>query len=77
MPLSRAVKMGASGLKTKPIRLFFTILLSVVSFTLFGVLSAMMLYDPFFPYLMPCSSLHIYQRNSSKICDRNAYEHIL
>lgn len=48
MPLSRAVKMGASGLKTKPIRLFFTILLSVVSFTLFGVLSAMMLYDPIF-----------------------------
>lgn len=48
MPLSRAVKMGASGLKTKPIRLFFTILLSVVSFTLFGVLSAMMLFDPIF-----------------------------
>lgn len=33
MPFSRAFKMGASGLKSKPIRLVFTILLSVVSFT--------------------------------------------
>ena len=46
MPFSRALKMGASGLKTKPIRLTFTILLSVVSMTLFGVASTLMLYRP-------------------------------
>ena len=45
MPFSRSFKMGASGLKTKPIRLIFTILLSVVSFTMFGIASTLMLYD--------------------------------
>lgn len=46
MPFSRAFKMGASGLKTKPVRLVFTIFLSVVSMTLFGVASTLMLYNP-------------------------------
>ena len=46
MPLGKAVKMGASGLKTKPFRLIFTILLAVVAFVMFGVLSTFMLYDP-------------------------------
>ncbi len=45
LPVGHAVKMGASGLKTKPIRLFFTILISIISFTMFGVLSTMMMYD--------------------------------
>ena len=45
LPVSRAVKMGASSLKTKPIRLIFTILLSVVAFVMFGVVSTFMLYD--------------------------------
>ena len=45
MPFSRSFKMGASGLKTKPIRLVFTILLATVSFTMFGVASALMLYN--------------------------------
>ena len=45
LPASRAFKMGASGLKTKPIRLIFTILLSVVAFLMFGVVSTFMLYD--------------------------------
>lgn len=45
MPFSRAFKMGASGLKSKPFRLIFTILLSVVSFTMFGVVSTLMFYD--------------------------------
>lgn len=48
MPMGRAVKMGASSLKTKPVRLFFTILLSVISFAMFGVLSTMMMYDPIY-----------------------------
>lgn len=46
LPISHAVKMGASGLKTKPVRLIFTILLSIIAFTLFGVVSTFMLYDP-------------------------------
>lgn len=46
MPFSRSFKMGASGLKTKPIRLVLTILLSVVSFAMFGVASTLMFYDP-------------------------------
>ncbi len=46
LPTSHAFKMGASGLKTKPIRLIFTIFLSVVAFLMFGVVSTFMLYDP-------------------------------
>lgn len=45
LPIGHAIKMGASGLKTKPVRLLFTILISVISFTLFGVLLTMMMYD--------------------------------
>lgn len=45
MPLVRSIKMGASGMKTKPIRLAFTIFLSVISFVMFGVVSTFMLYD--------------------------------
>lgn len=44
-PLRHAVKMGASGLKTKPVRLAFTILLSIVAFVLFGLASTLMLFD--------------------------------
>ena len=46
LPLGHAVKMGAGGLKSKPIRLLFTILLAVAAFVLFGVVSTFMLYDP-------------------------------
>ena len=46
LPLGHAIKMGASGLKSKPIRLIFTILLAVAAFVLFGVASTFMLYDP-------------------------------
>ncbi len=45
LPASHAFKIGASGLKTKPIRLVFTVFLSVIAFSLFGVLSAFMTYD--------------------------------
>lgn len=38
-------KMGASGLKSKPIRLAFTIILSVVAFTMFGLVDALSSYD--------------------------------
>lgn len=46
LPLRHAIKMAWNVMKTKPIRLAFTILLSVISFTFFGVFSSLMLYDP-------------------------------
>lgn len=46
LPLRHAIKMAWNVMKTKPIRLAFTILLSVISFTLFGIFSSLMLYDP-------------------------------
>lgn len=45
LPLRHAVRIGASSLKTKPIRLVFTILLCTVAFTFFGLLSTMTFYD--------------------------------
>ena len=45
MPIGKSIKMGLSSLKTKPVRLFFTIFLSVISFTMFGIASSLMLYN--------------------------------
>ncbi len=45
LPARHALRMGASGLKTKPVRLVFTILLSVAAFILFGLASTLMLFD--------------------------------
>lgn len=45
LPLKKAVKIGVSNLKIKPFRLFFTILLSVIAFIMFGVSSTLMAYD--------------------------------
>ena len=45
LPLRHAIKIGLSGMKSKPVRLFFTILLCVVAFAMFGLLSTMMVYD--------------------------------
>lgn len=45
MPMGKAIKMGLSSLKSKPVRLVFTMLLSVVSFTMFGIASGLMLYN--------------------------------
>lgn len=45
LPMKHAMKLGASGLKTKPFRLIFTILLSTIAFVMFGLFSTMMLYD--------------------------------
>ncbi len=50
MPINKSTKMGLSSLKTKPVRLVFTMLLSVISFTMFGVASALMLYSPSHTY---------------------------
>ena len=45
LPLKHALKIGVSGMKTKPIRLVFTILLCTIAFTFFGLLSTMTFYD--------------------------------
>lgn len=45
LPLKHAIKIGVSGLKTKPFRLLFTILLCSISFLLFGLLSTMTFYN--------------------------------
>ena len=45
LPLKHAIKIGISGLKNKPFRLLFTILLCSISFILFGLLSTMTFYN--------------------------------
>lgn len=45
LPLRRAIKIGASGLKIKPLRFAFTVILCVVALALFGMFSAVMTYD--------------------------------
>ena len=45
LPMKNAVKMGASGLKHKKFRLFMTILLSFISFAMFGLSSTVAAYE--------------------------------
>lgn len=45
LPIRHAVKIGVSGLRSKPFRLFFTVILCTVAFTLFGLLSTLNFYD--------------------------------
>lgn len=45
LPMSRAIKMGSSSLKTKPFRLIITLLLTTVALTMFGVTSTLLFYD--------------------------------
>lgn len=46
LPMRRAIKIGASGMKIKPVRFAFTLLLSVITFCMFGMFSTVMFYDP-------------------------------
>ena len=45
LPMRHAFRIGVSGLKSKPFRLIFTILLCSVAFIMFGLFSTLMLYD--------------------------------
>ncbi len=45
LPMKNAVKMGASGLKHKKVRLVFTILLSLIAFAMFGIADTMAAYN--------------------------------
>ncbi len=44
-PMRYAVKMGVAGLKVKPVRLVFTVLLAAVAFLVFGVFSTLLTYN--------------------------------
>lgn len=46
LPFANAFKMATESLKLKPIRLAFTIFLSIIAFVLFGIAGTFMLYDP-------------------------------
>lgn len=45
LPVKHAIRIGVSSLKNKPVRLFFTIILCTIAFSLFGLLSTMSFYD--------------------------------
>lgn len=45
LPMRHAIKIGVSSLRTKPFRLFFTILLCTIAFAMFGLLSTLSFYD--------------------------------
>ena len=45
LPARHALRIGASSMKVKPFRLFFTILLSFIAFTMFGMFSTLTFYD--------------------------------
>ena len=45
LPARHAIRIGASSMKVKPFRLLFTILLSFVAFTMFGLFSTLTFYD--------------------------------
>ena len=53
LPFRMAFKMGASGLNHKKFRLFITILLSLVAFTLFGATDSLQLITKLMPPLTP------------------------
>lgn len=46
LPVAKALKIGASGLKGEPFRLLATVFLSCVAFILFGLMSTFMMYNP-------------------------------
>lgn len=45
LPVGKAIRIGASGLKLKPFRLILTIFLSVVAFIMFGLFSTMLTFN--------------------------------
>ena len=46
LPMKHALRMAGDGVKSKPIRLCFTILLSVIAFVFFGVSTSLAMYNP-------------------------------
>ena len=50
LPSRHALKMGTSNLRIKPGRLIITMFLSVIAFSMFGILSTLMFYNPAFSF---------------------------
>ena len=45
LPMRRAIRIGLTGLKNKKVKLFFTVLMSMIAFSLFGIASTFADYD--------------------------------
>lgn len=45
LPFRHALRLGVSGIRTKPVKLVFTVILTAIAFILFGVFSTLALYD--------------------------------
>lgn len=45
LPMRHAAKIGVSGIRLKPVRFAFTVLLSIIAFVMFGLFSCLMFYD--------------------------------
>lgn len=46
LPTKHAIRLAFDGIKSKPVRLIFTVLLAITAFVFFGVSTALMLYNP-------------------------------
>lgn len=45
LPMRHAAKIGVSGIRLKPVRFAFTVLLSIIAFVMFGLFSCLMFYN--------------------------------
>ncbi len=70
LPLKNSLRIAASSLKAKPVRLFFTIILSAIAFTLFGLMAVFSNYDKKVAYIETFSDLGtetVYVMRTSKV----------
>ncbi len=88
LPLRHAIKIGISGMKRKPFRLFLTVMLCTVAFIMFGVLSTLSFYnnEAIFKETLPNSDISIislnklysttetYYQNGEEIATINGYQ---
>lgn len=71
LPFKNSLKIGASSLKTKPVRLVFTIFLCFIAFTLFGLADTMASYNESAAYVASIADGKIANASFSK----TYYEH--
>jgi len=76
LPFKHALKIGVSSIKNKPIRLAFTLILCIVAFTLFGLLSTMLLYnsDTIFKKSLSESDLNVVTLRKEYSVDIDSYK---
>ncbi len=75
LPYRNALKMGASSLKVKPVRLVFTIILCLVAFALFGISDTMASYDKVTTYVSSISQAEIEYASFKKTARRGSYSY--